>query len=247
MTATQDPCGVSHTPESTEPRLCPARCQFCRVCSQGSVTFRSDVCEYRRHIRRKRRRVYRYSRKQRRSTFPARRQLAAPFVLPSLTRRALATANASLVRREIAARLPWATSAMMPMVRSFAPGISTAPNRTPLSQTANRNAAVLPSRSSFAVTSVAPVIYARCSALVSSGRSALCPLSTLLNSGRTSARPEASKSSITLRRASRPRSFAPWRAVQTRLGATSRCPAAIFTPSTKHSLRRCVLQRGAAS
>jgi Recombinase len=105
--------------------------------------------------------------------FPARRRLSAPFGFPSFTPRALATASASFVRREIASRSACATSAMIPTVRSFASGMSTATNLTPLSRKASRKAALRDSRSSFAMTSVAPVTFARCSAFASSGQSAL--------------------------------------------------------------------------
>ena len=73
---------------------------------------------------------------------PARLSAAAPFGLPSFTPRALAAASASLVRREIASRSCWATSAMIPTVRSFASGMSTARNRTPLSRSVSRKAAL---------------------------------------------------------------------------------------------------------
>ena len=53
---------------------------------------------------------------------------------------------------------------MMPTVRSFASGRSTAANRTPLSRSVSRKAALRDSRSSLAMTSVAPVTLARCSA-----------------------------------------------------------------------------------
>ena len=67
---------------------------------------------------------------------------------------------------------------MIPTVRSFASGRSTAANFTPLSRSVSRKAALRDSRSSLAITSVAPVTLARCSALPSSGRSGLRPLST---------------------------------------------------------------------
>ena len=86
----------------------------------------------------------------------------------------------------------------------------------PLSRSARRNAALRDSRSSLAITSVAPVTLARCSALASSGRSALRPLSTSVNRARTSAPCDAAKSSITLRCASSPRPDRPCRAVETR-------------------------------
>lgn len=112
---------------------------------------------------------------------PARLRLQAPFGLPSFTPRALATASASFVRCEIASCSACATSAIMPTVRSFAYGMSKATNCAPLSRMAKRNAALRLSRSSFAITSVAPVTLARCKALASSGRSALRPLSTSVN------------------------------------------------------------------
>ena len=94
--------------------------------------------------------------------FPARLSAAAPLGLPSFTPRLLATASASLVRLEIASRSGLATSAMIPTVRSFASGRSTAANLTPPSRSVNRKAAFLDSRSSLAITSVAPVTLARC-------------------------------------------------------------------------------------
>ena len=63
--------------------------------------------------------------------FPARRRHSAPVGFPSFTPRALATASATFVRREIASRSAWATSAMVPTVWSLASGMSTATNRTP--------------------------------------------------------------------------------------------------------------------
>ena len=137
--------------------------------------------------------------------FPARRRLSAPFGLPSFTPRALATAGASFVRPEIASRSACATSAMIPTVRSFASGMSTATKRTPLSRRAKRNAAFRLSWSSLTITSVAPVTFARCSALASSGRSAFRPLSTSVNRANNSAPREIAKSSMVLRCASRPR------------------------------------------
>jgi hypothetical protein len=76
--------------------------------------------------------------------------------LPSRTPRALAAASASLVRREIASRSCPATSAMIPTVRSLASGKSAATNRTPLSLSVSRNAAFRDSRTSLAMSSVAP-------------------------------------------------------------------------------------------
>jgi hypothetical protein len=64
----------------------------------------------------------------------------------------LTTASASLVRREIASRSAWATSAMMPTVRSFASGRSTAAKRTPLSRSVSRKAALRDSRSSLTMS-----------------------------------------------------------------------------------------------
>ena len=72
---------------------------------------------------------------------PARLSAAAPLGLPSFTPRLLATASASFVRFEIASRSCCATSAMIPTVRSFASGRSTAAKRTPLSRSVSRKAA----------------------------------------------------------------------------------------------------------
>ena len=105
---------------------------------------------------------------------------------------------------------------MMPTVRSFASGMSTARNRTPLSRRASRNAALRESRSSLAMTSVAPVSRASWIALPSSGRSGFRPLSTSVNRPITSAPRTCAKPSIVLRCASRPSPLAPWRAVETR-------------------------------
>ena len=71
---------------------------------------------------------------------------AAPVGLPSLTPRLLVTAGPSFVRREIALRSCCATSAMIPTVRSFASGRSTAANRTPLSLSVSKKAALRDSR-----------------------------------------------------------------------------------------------------
>ena len=62
--------------------------------------------------------------------FPARLSAAAPLGLPRRTPRLLATLSASFVRLEIASRSCCATSAMMPTVRSFASGRSTAANQS---------------------------------------------------------------------------------------------------------------------
>lgn len=105
------------------------------------------------------------------SPFSARRTFCPPDGSPDFTPLAFATATASLVRREVAYRSAWATRAMIPTVRSFSTGMSTATNRTPLSRRASKNAAFRDGRSSFAMTSVAPVTLARCSALANSGRS----------------------------------------------------------------------------
>ena len=113
-----------------------------------------------------------------RPPFPARLSAAAPLGLPSFTPRAFAAASASFVRREIASRSCWATSAMMPTVRSLASGMSTARNRTPLSRRVSRKAALRLSRSSLAMTRVAPVSFARLQRLVEFGRSLRRPLST---------------------------------------------------------------------
>jgi hypothetical protein len=85
---------------------------------------------------------------------------------------------------------------MMPTVRSFASGMSTARNLTPLSRSVSRKAALRESRSSFAMTRVAPVSRARFSASWSLGRSAFRPLSTSVNRAMTVASLDAAKSSI---------------------------------------------------
>ena len=87
---------------------------------------------------------------------PARRSAAAPLGLPSFTPRLLATLSASFLRREIASRSCCATSAMIPTLRSFASGRSTAANLTPASRSVSRKGALRDSRSSFAITGVAP-------------------------------------------------------------------------------------------
>ncbi len=84
-----------------------------------------------------------------------------PWGCLSFIPRLRATLSASLVRLEIASRSSCATSAMMPTVRSFASGKSTAENHTPLSLSVSRNAALRDSRSSLAVTRVALVTLAR--------------------------------------------------------------------------------------
>lgn len=61
---------------------------------------------------------------------------------PKFTPRALATARASSVRREIASRAARAASAVMPTVRSLASDMSTAKNRTPLWRTVSKKAAL---------------------------------------------------------------------------------------------------------
>jgi hypothetical protein len=70
---------------------------------------------------------------ERHAPLPARLSAATPLGLPSFTPRLRAALSASRVRLEIASRSCCATSAMMPTVRSFAPGRSTAMKRTPLS------------------------------------------------------------------------------------------------------------------
>lgn len=124
---------------------------------------------------------------------------------------------------------------MISTVRSFAAGMSTATNLTPLSRTARQTAAFRESRSSLAISSVAPETFARCSAFASSSRSAFRPLSTSVNRARTSAPREAAKSSVTFRCASSPSPLALCQAVETRSRATNRCPAAIFAPDTQLS------------
>ena len=77
---------------------------------------------------------------------PARLSAAAPSGLPSRTPRLLATLSGSFVRLEIASRSACATSAVIPTVRSFASGRSTAANFTPLSLRVSRKAWPRPGR-----------------------------------------------------------------------------------------------------
>ena len=72
--------------------------------------------------------VPRNGRPERRTALPSPLSAAAPLGLARRTPRLLATASASLVRREIASRSCSATRAMMPTVRSFASGRSAASN-----------------------------------------------------------------------------------------------------------------------
>jgi hypothetical protein len=67
-----------------------------------------------------------------------------------------------LRRREISSRSCSATSAVIPSVRSFAPGMSAATNRTSRSRSVSRNAAFRDSRSSLAMSRVAAVTLAKC-------------------------------------------------------------------------------------
>lgn len=152
---------------------------------------------------------------------PARLSAAAPLGLPSFTPRALAAASASFVRREIASRSYCATSAMMPTVRSLAPGISQATNLTPLDCRVSRKAALRLRRSSLAMTSVAPVRRARLRALSSSGRSSRPPLSTSVNRARTWASRSRAKVSMAARCASSPSPDRPCWVVETRSWAAS--------------------------
>jgi hypothetical protein len=138
----------------------------------------------------------------------------ALFGLPSFTPRAFAAASASFVRRKMASRSCWATSAMIPMVRSFASGMSQARNRTPLSRSVSRKAALRERRSSSAITSVAPARRTSSMARYNSGRSALRPLSTSVNRASTAAPRSAAKASIAVRCASRPSPDRPCRAVK---------------------------------
>jgi hypothetical protein len=62
--------------------------------------------------------------------FLARRRLSGPFGFPSFTPRAFLTASASFVHREIALRSAKAVCALMPTVRSFGFGTSTATHCT---------------------------------------------------------------------------------------------------------------------
>ena len=77
------------------------------------------------------------------------------------------------IRPVITSRSCCATSAMMPTVRSFASGRSTAANLTPLSLSASRKAAFRDRRSSLAITSVARGTLATCSACFTCGRYSL--------------------------------------------------------------------------
>ncbi len=74
------------------------------------------------------------------------------------------------MRFEIASRSTWATSAMIPTVRSLASGMSQARKRTPLSLRASLKAAFPESQSSLAMTSDAPVTLGWCRALASYDR-----------------------------------------------------------------------------
>ena len=85
---------------------------------------------------------------------------------------------------------------MIPTVRSFASGRSTDEKRTPLSRSVSRNAALRDNRSSLAITKVAPVTLARCSAFFSSRRSALRPLSTSVKRAIRAAPPYEAQASI---------------------------------------------------
>src|SRR5262245_60468349 len=79
------------------------------------------------------------------------------------------------------------------------------------------NATFLDRRSSFAITSVAPVTLARCSASRSLGRSSSFPLSTSTNSAICFHwKPPLRKSAIACRCPSSPRPLRPCRAVETR-------------------------------
>lgn len=89
--------------------------------------------------------------------FPALLRLSAPLGLPSFTPRAFTDASATFVDCEIASGFACATCAMMPTVRSFASGMSTATKVTPLSRRATRKAALRLGWSSSIITRVAQV------------------------------------------------------------------------------------------
>jgi hypothetical protein len=96
---------------------------------------------------------------------------------PSETPRAFALASAAFVRSEIAFALCSATAAIMLIVSRFACGKSTASNSTPASISADTNATLRASRSSLAITSVAPCTRHSFRASESFGRSARLPVS----------------------------------------------------------------------
>ena len=103
-----------------------------------------------------------------------------------------------------------ATSAMMPTVRSLAWGMSQARNETPLSRASAGRRRCGESRSSLAITSVAPVSRARCRALSSSGRSLRPPLSTSVKRASTWALPRrVGVDRPPLRRETQPRATLP--------------------------------------
>ena len=130
----------------------PAPVQFIGDRAQGDGASRTNLAEDRRERLRELVACRRAS-----VPFPARLSAAAPFGLPRLTPRDLATASASFVRRAIASRSCRATRAMMPTVRSFASGRSAVRKRTPLARRVSRKAALRERRSSLAIASVSPV------------------------------------------------------------------------------------------
>jgi len=161
-------------------------------------------------------RIGRHGLPERPGALPSAPERRRPVRVAGFTPRAFAAASASFVRFEIASRSCWATSAMIPTVRSFASGMSTARNFTPESRSVSRKAALRDSRSSLAITRVLPVSFGRVSASWSFGRSLLRPLSTSVNRLMTSAPLCSAKSSMAFRCASSPSLDFPYRAVDTR-------------------------------
>ena len=106
----------------------PAAVEFGRDRPKASRSAGPDVRDHRRQVLRMALGVLRDDARSDAPPLPARRIAAMPLGLPSFTPRAFATASASLVRFEIASRSCCATRAMIPTVRSFASGISTAAN-----------------------------------------------------------------------------------------------------------------------
>ena len=83
------------------------------------------------------------------------RGTGVPFGLPSFVPRALAAANAALVRIDIALLSSSATSAKTPTVNRFACGWSTQTNSTPAASSPSRKSALRDNRSSREMTSLA--------------------------------------------------------------------------------------------
>jgi hypothetical protein len=139
-------------PSTSSARPDPARSEFRSNRSQRGMPVRSNIREHHARSAAKATAFAGTTALSAAPPLPARLRLAAPLGLPRFTPRALTTASASFVRREITSRSVCATSAMMRTARSFALGMSTATNCTSLWRTSSRKAAFRLRLSNFAIT-----------------------------------------------------------------------------------------------